>query len=148
MSPPDRDPLDRDPGPFTWGLALISLALPWIGLGLLVLGGLGLARGEAHAWLLLAAGGAAIIVDVLVDFVWARFSAAHSDEPGLNVRAAHYVDQIAIVEVAIVGGRGKVRIGDTLWLAEGPDLEPGAQVRVTGARGTVLSVARAGPPRP
>jgi hypothetical protein len=143
---PDRDPRDGDPGPFTWGLALISLALPWIGLGLVVFGGLGLARGEAYAWLFIGAGGAAFILDVLIDFVWARFSAVHSDEPGLNVRAAHYVDQIAIVEVGIVGGRGKVRIGDTLWLAEGPDLAPGAQVRVTGARGTVLSVERVDPP--
>jgi membrane protein implicated in regulation of membrane protease activity len=45
-----------------------------------------------------------------------------------------------MVEEPIVHGRGKVRIGDTLWMAEGPDAPAGAEVRVTAAQGAVLRV--------
>jgi hypothetical protein len=36
-----------------------------------------------------------------------------------------------------------VRVGDTLWNAEGPDLPKGARAKVTGTNGTVLIVAAA-----
>jgi membrane protein implicated in regulation of membrane protease activity len=49
-----------------------------------------------------------------------------------------------VVEQAIENGRGKVRVGDTLWSAEGPDAPAGTRVTVTGTRGTVLVVE----PRP
>jgi len=48
-----------------------------------------------------------------------------------------------MVEEAIIHGRGKVRIGDTLWMVEGPDAPAGAEVRVTAAKGAVLRVERA-----
>jgi membrane protein implicated in regulation of membrane protease activity len=47
------------------------------------------------------------------------------------------------VEDAIQNGRGKVRVGDTVWLAEGPDAPSGASVRVIAAKATVLVVERA-----
>ena len=37
-------------------------------------------------------------------------------------------------------GGGKVRLDDTLWMANGPDLEAGAEVTVVGVDGTVLRV--------
>jgi membrane protein implicated in regulation of membrane protease activity len=37
-------------------------------------------------------------------------------------------------------GRGKIRLGDTLWLACGPDLPAGTPVRVRRVEGTVLEV--------
>ncbi len=40
-------------------------------------------------------------------------------------------------------GRGKVRVNDSLWLAEGPDLDTGAAIRVTGQNGTTLRVEAA-----
>jgi membrane protein implicated in regulation of membrane protease activity len=51
-----------------------------------------------------------------------------------------------VVTEAIRDGVGKVRLGDTVWLAEGPDLDDGTPVAVTGMRGTVVIVspARAG----
>jgi len=36
-----------------------------------------------------------------------------------------------------------VRVGDTVWQAEGPDAPAGSRVKVTAARGTVLVVERA-----
>ena len=66
-----------------------------------------------------------------------------SDVPDLNARSAQLIGRTAIIENAIVGGRGRVRIGDTLWPAKGPDLPEGASARVTGADDTVLIVERA-----
>lgn len=67
---------------------------------------------------------------------------AKSDEPTLNVRGAQYIGRRVEVADAIVNGRGKVRIGDTLWAAEGEDAAAGTAVEVTGVDGTVLVVAR------
>jgi hypothetical protein len=69
-----------------------------------------------------------------------RAKDAPSDEPDLNVRGAQYVGRIVTVEDAIAGGRGKVRVGDTLWPAKGPDAAKGARVKVTGTSGTALIV--------
>jgi inner membrane protein len=44
------------------------------------------------------------------------------------------------VEEAIAGGRGKVRAGDTLWPAEGPELPAGAAAGVAAVRDGVLIV--------
>lgn len=66
---------------------------------------------------------------------------AKSDEPALNVRGAQYIGRRVIVEDAIKSGRGKVRIGDTIWPAQGEDAAKGAEVEVTGVNGTVLVVS-------
>ena len=65
-----------------------------------------------------------------------------SDEPDLNVRGQQYIGRTVVVENGIEGGRGKVRVGDTLWSAKGPDLPAGTTVKVTGVDGIVLVVAR------
>lgn len=65
-----------------------------------------------------------------------------SDVPDLNARGAQLIGRTAIVENAIVGGRGRVRIGDTLWPAKGPELSAGTAARVIGADDTVLIVER------
>ena len=69
--------------------------------------------------------------------------AVKSDEPDLNVRGAQYIGRRVVVEEAISNGRGKVRVGDTTWAAEGEDAIKGSRVEVTGVHGTVLVVARA-----
>ena len=81
-----------------------------------------------------------LIVDILIDFVWANPSVLKTDQPDLNRRPDQFVGRVVLVEEAIARGHGKVRIGDTLWAAEGPDAPAGAQVRVTAARGAVLRV--------
>lgn len=68
--------------------------------------------------------------------------AAKSDEPVLNVRGAQYIGRKVKVEEAIRNGRGKVRVGDTIWAAEGEDAAHGAEVEVTGVNGTVLVVQK------
>ena len=57
------------------------------------------------------------------------------------MRGQQYVGRSVVVEQAIENGRGRVRVGDTLWSAEGPDAPAGTRVTVTGRKGTVLVVA-------
>lgn len=68
------------------------------------------------------------------------------DHQLLNQRGAQLAGRSAVVTEAIMGGRGRVRLGDSEWIAEGPDLAIGTQVRVVGAEGTVLQVEPEGPP--
>ena len=73
---------------------------------------------------------------------YSREDVAKTDEPQLNIRGAQYIGRKVIVEDAIRNGRGKVRVGDTIWAAEGEDAPRGSEVEVTGVNGTVLVVSR------
>ncbi len=137
-------PGNRDPSFGTWLIATISLVLPWFGIPIAIWGALRIADNAGYGWVLLLGGIALLIADVYIDFVWAASPVGVSDDPTLNKPGAAFVGRLALVEDAIVNGRGKVRIGDTLWLAEGPDTAKGAHVRITGVSGTVLTVARDG----
>ncbi len=67
-----------------------------------------------------------------------RYGVSVSDRSTLNKPGNRFKGQLVEVAEPIVNGRGKVRIGDTLWNAEGPDSVPGAKVRVIGSRGAVV----------
>jgi membrane protein implicated in regulation of membrane protease activity len=111
---------DGDPGAFAWFLGCVSLPLPYVGIGLGLIGGYKLSHGETGGEWWLAAGAALIIADLIIDFVWAHPAISTSDQPDLNRPAAQLVGRVLVVADAIEGGRGKVRAGDTLWPAEGP----------------------------
>jgi membrane protein implicated in regulation of membrane protease activity len=59
----------------------------------------------------------------------------------LNRRAEAQIGRVVTLVEPIVDGRGKVRIGDTVWSASGPDLPAGSRVRVVAAHGALLEVA-------
>ncbi len=66
-----------------------------------------------------------------------------ADHINLNDRGAQKVGRKAMVDQDFVNGMGKVKVGDTIWLAEsetGEDLKQGLQVEVTAADGTKLVV--------
>ena len=60
----------------------------------------------------------------------------------LNRRAEIYVGRTFTLERPIVDGRGRLKVDDTVWLVEGPDLPAGTRVQVTGVDNTLLRVAR------
>jgi membrane protein implicated in regulation of membrane protease activity len=64
-----------------------------------------------------------------------------SEAPALVNSPNRLVGAAAQVEDPITGGTGTIRLGDTVWLARGPDLPRGAAVTVTRVDGTVLEVA-------
>ncbi|MGQ0661730.1 NfeD family protein [Sphingosinicella sp.] len=70
-----------------------------------------------------------------------------SDDPLLNDRAARLIGETVTVVTAIVGGEGRVKVGDGVWSARGADAPEGARVVVTGAQGNCLKV-RLAPQQP
>jgi hypothetical protein len=58
----------------------------------------------------------------------------------LNRRAESYIGRMFTLDGAIVDGRGRLKVDDSVWLVAGPDLPAGTRVRVTGAENTLLRV--------
>ena len=114
----------------------------WFGLAAVIVGVLALATGVSWPFQVIAFGVIAVLTVFWVRR-YVRTGGASTDQPDLNERGQQYVGRSLVVEQAIQNGRGKVRVGDTVWQAEGPDAPAGARVKVTGARGTVLVVERA-----
>ena len=63
-----------------------------------------------------------------------------SSDPLLNDRAARLTGETLVVVSDIENGRGRVRVGDSVWACRGPDCAAGSRVRVTGADGACLRV--------
>jgi membrane protein implicated in regulation of membrane protease activity len=66
-----------------------------------------------------------------------------SEQPTLNQRGVHYIGQVFTLVEPIASGTGKIRVGDTEWLAQGGDAPVGSRVRVVGVNGAVLKVESA-----
>jgi len=58
----------------------------------------------------------------------------------INTRGQKFVGQVFTVAEPITNGRGHVNVGDSRWLAEGPDTPEGEKVRVISVEGTILKV--------
>lgn len=71
-----------------------------------------------------------------------RSAARPSDQPGLNMRGQELIGHSFVVQQAIVEGRGKIRVGDSVWIVVGPDAPVGSRVKVVSQDGTVLQVER------
>ncbi len=135
---------------FWWALAFALFAIEalvpgvymlWLGLAALLTAVLVLVLPElslAAQWMLFS-----VLAVITLGAAW-RFRRAHpplaKDHPHLNRPAAQFVDRVFALEQGIVNGRGKVKIGDALWVVEGPDLPAGARVRVRATEGMVLRV--------
>lgn len=132
----------------------------WIGLGLILAALEILLPGVYLIWLAVAAvltGVIAFVLDLglafqIVNFVFlaliAAFSARRflrdkpivSSDPLLNNRGGRLVGQTAIVTQALAGGTGRIRHGDSEWIARGPDIGHGERVRIIGHDGAILLV--------
>jgi membrane protein implicated in regulation of membrane protease activity len=66
-----------------------------------------------------------------------------TDRPRLNRRGEQHVGRTVTLTEPIVGGRGKINLGDTIWRIEGADQPAGTAVRVVGSDGAVLKVEKA-----
>ena len=69
-----------------------------------------------------------------------RFAREDAVAGTLNRRGEAMIGRRVVLADAIVNGRGRARVGDGLWLAEGPDLPIGTEVEVTAVDGTTLKV--------
>lgn len=82
----------------------------------------------------------AVIFTLLYWKVFRRFN-DQSAEPLLNDRAAQLIGRRLVLDDTLVGGQGRVRIGDTLWKAEADqELTAGTSVEVWASEGMTLKV--------
>jgi membrane protein implicated in regulation of membrane protease activity len=133
----------------------------WLGLGtvLLILEVFG--AGGYLLWIGVAAAGVGIITYILPSLNWEiqflsfavlsvltalywwrrqRSVQRKSDQPGLNMRGSELIGHTFVVQESIVNGRGKIKVGDGVWMVVGPDTPAGNRVRVTAQDGTILHV--------
>ncbi|WP_338466971.1 NfeD family protein [Novosphingobium sp. ZN18A2] len=71
---------------------------------------------------------------------WLADNPIESADPNMNDRGARLIGETVIVTHAIDGGSGRVKQGDSEWIARGPDAEPGTRMRVSGHDGAILLV--------
>ena len=83
------------------------------------------------------------VASVFVARAYLRRHPIETADSTLNRRGSQYVGRVFNLHEAIVNGRGTVRVDDTIWRADGPDLPAGSKVKVTGIAGTALKVEAA-----
>ncbi|MDA4847122.1 NfeD family protein [Hoeflea poritis] len=142
-------------GPWSWwvlGLVLLAaeilmpgVFLIWIGIAAIIVGCLSLLFWSDPFWVwqvqILVFAVLAVAAAIVGRRIMAR--SGKSDEPLLNKRGASLVGRTATLSEPISEGRGRIRIDDTTWVVNGPDLPIGTQVRVVESTGRELRVEAA-----
>lgn len=83
------------------------------------------------------------VLSVIAVFLGRSYFRSHpvvDADPKMNRRGMRLAGEIAIVVEAIDGGTGRVKHGDSEWLAKGCDAQIGQKVRISGSDGAVLIV--------
>ncbi|MER8391589.1 NfeD family protein [Mesorhizobium sp. M1340] len=140
-------------GPWSWmvlGLILLvmeviapGIFMLWIGIAALLIGVVSLLIWGAGFWTWQVQVVAFLVLSLVSAYVGKRLVGGRHDEtdqPLLNRRGAQMVGRTATLAEPIKDGRGRIKLGDTLWRVSGPDLPAGTQVRVTGAADTDLEL--------
>ncbi|MCK5041176.1 MAG: NfeD family protein [Sphingomonadales bacterium] len=134
----------------------------WFIAALLFLGLEALAPGVVFLWLGIAAVVSGGVVFFMPDMTWeaqsvlfvilsvisvfsgryylSKKGGIETDQSHLNRRGDALVGKNVVVSIAIKNGKGKVKVGDTLWSASGPDADEGVEVHITKVDGTLLIV--------
>ena len=147
----------REAGGWAWvtaGMALLALELlapgvflTWIGLAALSVGAisiLGLPIGEWLGfwdWRAQAITFAGLSLAFVL--IGRRFTAA-GDDPATDRPGGHLRGRTGTLAQGIEGGVGRVRLGETLYRVEGPELPAGTRVTVIDDEGGTLRVAPEG----
>ncbi|MDE2410491.1 MAG: NfeD family protein [Sphingomonadales bacterium] len=80
------------------------------------------------------------IVSVFAGRNWLRRNPVEPADPKMNDRGAQAVGEIVVVTQTLAPGSGRVRLGDSDWLARGPDADVGTRMRVSAHDGATLIV--------
>jgi membrane protein implicated in regulation of membrane protease activity len=143
-------------GPWAWwvlGIVLLILEvllpgvfLVWIGIAAIVTGVLSLLLWQEAYWVWQAQWVVFAVLSLASALIGRRLVYSHgrgSDQPHLNQRGQSLIGRTAVLEQPIAEGRGRIRLDDTMWSVQGPDLPVGARVRVTSSNGRDLTVEEA-----
>jgi inner membrane protein len=146
-------------GESAWGwlaLAAILFALDvfapgfylvWFAIASTITGMLLFAAPLANPWPLVVFCAASVLSLLIGRALWGSHREIETDKPLLNQRGRQLVGQTFVLTDAISGGRGRLKVGDSVWTITGPNLPAGELVRIKSAEGIVLTVeaAEAGP---
>jgi inner membrane protein len=129
-------------------LGAAELVVPGVFLAFLALaagitGATVLAWPDAPLWAQLPSFALWSAVTVGVGRPWYAEPADDQGDPQLSDRATRLPGQVVTVTDALIDGRGRVAVGDGVWLARGPALPAGARARVVAVEGAVLVVEEA-----
>lgn len=69
-----------------------------------------------------------------------RLQQSRVGEANLNARGDSLIGRTIVLDAPILGGQGRVKLGDGSWTATGPDMVAGTRVRVAAVNGTELRV--------
>ncbi|UDL88492.1 NfeD family protein [Mesorhizobium sp. PAMC28654] len=140
-------------GPWNWmvlGFVLLVMEviapgvfMLWIGIAALLIGVVSLLIWDAAIWTWQVQVLAFLVLSVISAFVGKKLVGGRNvptDQPLLNRRGQQLIGRMATLAEPIRDGRGRIKLGDTLWRVSGPDLPAGTQVRVVGAADTDLEL--------
>ena len=139
-------------GPWSWwvlGLGLLAaeilvpgVFLVWIGIAAIATGILSLLFWETTWWLWQVQLLVFAVLAVTAILAGRRYFAqpTESAEPLLNQRGESLVGRTAVLKDAIAEGRGRVKLDDTTWSVQGPDLPAGTRVKIVACHGRDLMV--------
>ncbi len=135
-----------------WVLGLVLVVIEMVAPGFFLLW-IGLAAGVTGLILVIVPGmgwqaqflifGVLAIGSVVAARFYFRRNPIETEDATLNRRGSQYIGHVFSLDEAIVNGVGKVKVGDSWWRAEGPDLPAGERVKVVGVDGTMLKVEKA-----
>ena len=80
------------------------------------------------------------VVSVYAGRRWFKMNPIESADPKLNDRGARMLGEIVTVVETIEAGGGRVKIGDSVWSAKGPDAKVGTKVRISAMDGGAVVV--------
>jgi len=69
-----------------------------------------------------------------------RMQRGHPADANLNARGDSLVGKTIVLDTPILGGQGRVKLGDGSWTVTGPDMVAGSRVRVAAISGNELRV--------
>jgi inner membrane protein len=80
------------------------------------------------------------IISIVLGRAYLKRNPIKTDDSGLNRRGDRMTGQVVEVIEAIVRGQGKVKVGDSPWIATGLDAPVGAKVRIIAVKSSILQV--------
>ncbi len=140
-------------GPWTWwiiGLLLLiaEILLPgvfmlWFGIAAIIVGTFSLIVGDPGWWswqLQIVAFAVLSLISAIIGRKYWYNIHPDTDQPNLNARGAQMIGQKSVLIDAMDNGTGRIKLGDTIWRVEGPDLPAGCKVRVVDNTAGTLKV--------